>query len=370
MEHKTGRTALGIALVPALWFLAGSRVVPAQSNNPPGPPGLASASAASQAGQVTQSGVVPAPSETSSLANAEALLDHGKLDQAIVTLQEIARRSPDAPGLNAALGKAYYQKREFETASKYLEVAVRQNPNDGESTQLLGLCYHLMGHLERAIPLLEKVQSWLPKPDVTGSYLLGIDYLQNYQDDKARVAFARMFSVPPDSAQAHVVLAEMMIRQEFEEKAIPELKKAIEMDPSIPMAHFMLGEMYLFKSQPQLAIEEFQRELTKNPVLWLAYWRLGDAYDRLDRPDQAETALRQSVWLNPDFTGPYILLGKVELKRGDPALAASFLEKALKMDPSNSYAHYILGEAYQKLGRTAEADHEFALTQSLRHNDK
>ncbi len=311
-----------------------------------------------------------APAASESVSAARQLLDQGKVDNAIAALEDLARKAPGTPGLEAALGKAYYQKRDFEKASKHLEIAVSQDPNDGESTQLLGLSYHLLNRVRQAIPLLEKVQSSLPQPDVTGSYLLGIDYLQSYQDDKARAAFARMFSVPPGSAQACVVLAQMMIREQFEDKAIRELQKGLDIDPHVPMAHFLLGEMYLFKSQVEPAIAEFKKELAENPVLWLAYWRMGDAYTRLEQWDPAETALKQAVWLNRDFTGPYILLGKVELKKGDAALAAGFLERALKMDPNNSSAHYILGEAYQKLGRNVEADREFALTQSLRANEK
>jgi tetratricopeptide (TPR) repeat protein len=307
--------------------------------------------------------------EGDSVAAAQKLLEQGQVDQAIAALEDRSRKGP-TPGLEGALGKAYYQKREFEKAVPHLEAALKEDPNDGESTQLLGLSYHLLGHVQQSIPLLEKVQSQLPQPDVTGSYLLGVDYMQSRKDEQARVAFARMFSLPPSSAQAHLVLAQMMIRQELEENAIPELQKAIQLDPRLPMAHFLLGEMYLFKSRVQESIGEFQEELAENPVLWLAYWRLGDAYARLEKWDQAEIVLKQSVWLNPDFTGAYILLGKVELKKGDPALAAGFLQRALKMDPNNSFAHYILGEAYKKLGRGADADREFAQTQSLRDSEK
>jgi tetratricopeptide (TPR) repeat protein len=325
---------------------------------------------AQTAAPATEAQRAAASSPKDAIAAAGKLLASGKPDEALAALQNVARSAPNTPGLEAALGKVYYQKRDFEAAVPHLLKALKENPNDGESTQLLGLSYHLLNHVQQAIPLLEKVQSWLPKPDVTGSYLLGVDYLESAQDDKARRAFARMFSVPPDSAQAHVVLAQMMIRQDLEERAIPQLQKALELDPRVPMAHFLLGEMYLFKSKVQPALEEFQKELAENPILWLAYWRMGDAYTRIEQWDHAEVALKQAVWLNPDFTGPYILLGKVELNKGDPNLAAGFLQRALKMDPNNYYAHYILGEAYKKLGRSADADKEFALTQSLRPKDQ
>ena len=231
--------------------------------------------------------------------------------------------------------------------------------------QLLRLSYYLMGHLPEAIPLIEKVQSWLPRPDVTGSYILGISYLQTRHFNKARAAFAKMFSVPPDSAGAYLALAKMMLGQDFEAEAVGQLQKALQLDPQLPMAHFMLGEVYLYKSNVPDSLEEFHKELAINPIAWYVFWRMGDAYTRVENWNEAERALKQAVWLNPDFSGPYILLGKVELKKGLPDLAAGFLERALKMDPNNYSAHYMLGTAYKQLGRAAEADREFRLSEKL-----
>lgn len=298
-------------------------------------------------------------------ADSSALPGQGKPGQAIQSLEEQAQKDPGSPKLQAELGKAYYDRRDYVHAIPHLEAALKANPQDGESTQLLGLSYVLLGHLQQAIPLLEKVQSWLPRPDVTGSYVLGNSYLQTHQYDKARVAYAHMFSVPPDSASAHLVLAQMMVRQEFEELAIPELQKALALDPHIAMAHFLLGEIYLYKSNIPLALEEFQKELAVSPVLWMVYWRMGDAYTRVENWDEAERALKQAIWLNQDFSGSYILLGKVELKEGHPELATEFLERALRMDPTNYSGHYLLGTAFKALGRTADADREFALTRTL-----
>lgn len=300
------------------------------------------------------------------LDRAEALMGEGKHDQAIALLSALAQKDPRAPGLEAKLGKAYYEKRDYQQAVIHLQRALEQRPDDGESTQLLGLSYHLLGRLPQAIPLLEKVQSWLPRPDVTASYLLGINYIQTYQYDKARAAFAKMFSVPADSPRAHLVLAQMMLRQEFEDKAVPELQRALELDPRLPMAHFILGEIYLYKSNFQLALDEFRKEIELNPILWLVYWRMADAYTRLENWNEAERALKQAIWLNQNFTGPYILMGKVQLKKGDAQLAAGFLERALKMDPNNYLAHYLLGTAYKQLGRVQEANREFELTRTLR----
>jgi tetratricopeptide (TPR) repeat protein len=311
---------------------------------------------------------VPSPKEI--LDRADHLMEQGKLDEAIALLEESVRREPKVPGLEAQLGKAYYRKRNFQQAVIHFEKAVEQQPESGETVQLLGLSFYSLGQWAKAIPLLEKVQSRLPQTEIDGPYLLGVCYLRTQQLEKARAALARMFSVPPESAMASLMLAKMMVHLHSEEQAVPELQKAITLDPRLPMAHFLLGEIYLFKSNPQLALEEFKKELEVNPSVWLVYWRLGDAYARLERYDEAVKALKQSIWLNETFTGPYVLLGEIGLKKGDLELAVGFLERALKLDPNNYYAHYFLGRAYQQLGRSEEAQREIEKTESLRMEKK
>jgi tetratricopeptide (TPR) repeat protein len=312
---------------------------------------------------------VARPSETD-LDRAEILLDRGGLDEAIGLLENLRQRKPPPSGIEAKLGKAYYKKRSFQQAIAHLKAALQEAPEDGETVQLLGLSFYSAGQLDQAIPLLEKIQSRLPATEFDGWYLLGVCYLRTQQPDKARVAFAQMFAVPPDTAAGHLLFAQMMVRQRLEEKAVPELEKAVSLDPRLPMVHFLLGEIYLYKTNPQRALEEFKKELAINPTVWLVYWRLGDAYTRLEKYDEAEKVLKQSVWLNESFTGSYLLLGEVELKKGNLELGAGFLERALKLDPQNDYAHYSLARAYQQMGRTEEANRHFEITRSLRAEKK
>jgi len=307
-----------------------------------------------------------ASSKGDELVRAGMLIDEGKFEQAITLLNSLAEKDPRPAGVEAKLGKAYYSKRDYPQAITHLKAALQEKPSDGESAQLLGLAYYLSGHLQEAIPLLERVQSVLPQPDVTGSYILGVSYMQLYQFDKSRAAFAKMFAVPPDSASAYLALAQMMMHYDLEEKAVPELERALALDPRLPMAHFLMGEVYLYKGDVATGLAHFQKEIEINPILWIAYWRMGDAYSRIEKWDDAERALKQSIWLNETFSGPYILLGKVELKKGDAELAAGFLERGLKTDPNNVSAHYLLGQAYRELGRVAEADRQFELSRTLR----
>jgi tetratricopeptide (TPR) repeat protein len=300
------------------------------------------------------------------LERADTLVNLEKLDEAIGLLEGLSQKQPNAAGVEARLGKAYYRQRSFQKAIAHFKLALQQNSEDRETTQLLGLSFYAAGRLVDAIPLLERLQTHLPPTELDVLFLLGACYLRTQQPEKARATFARMFSMPPDSAATHLLLAQMMVRQHLEEQAVPELKTAMSVDPRLPMVHFLLGEIYLFESKPQLALEEFLKELEINPTVWLVYWRIGDAYARLEKYPEAERVLKQAIWLNETFTGPYVLLGQIALKNGDLKLAVGFLERAVKMDPNNYQAHNFLAKAYQQSSRPDDARREFEVARTLR----
>ena len=289
-----------------------------------------------------------------------------KTQNAISSLLEQESKDPKRPGIEAKLGKAYFENRQFTESINHLKMALGQNAEDLESTQILALDYYAIGHFREALPLLEKLDGQIPQAGADANYLLGVCYLMTQRWDDARKTFAKMFSVGQDSPMAYFMLGKMMVRQKMEEQAVGEIATALKLDPRLPMAHFLLGEIELYKKNTDGAVAEFQKELAINPSVWLVYWRLGDAYVKAEKYEDAEKVLKQSIWLNESSTGPYILLGEIELKKGDPQMASQYLERALKLDPQNYYVHYFLGKAYQNLGRSEESRKQFELSRSLR----
>ena len=304
-------------------------------------------------------------SPESIFAEARRLSEQGKYDDAIAELQELATRTPQPAGLAHELGTAYYKKSDYLKAAEYLKQALAENPKDDEAVQLLGLSYYLAGRPGEAIPYLEKVQTWYPRANVDASYILGVCYIQSKNYPQARMAFAKMFDVKPDSAASYLFTARMLFRQEFDPVAEEYAQKAVALDPKLPMAHFLLGELHLYKSRIPEAITDLQQELAINPGYAAAYYKLADAYSRVQKYDDAERLLQRSIWLDATSTGPYILMGKVLEKKGEAALAVRTLQRAVAMDPNNPISHHLLGQSYRDLGKTEDADRELKLAEQL-----
>lgn len=313
--------------------------------------------------------VAASQDDLTDLPHARQLLDHGKIDEGMVLLKELSSRQPDMKGLARTWGVAYYKKNNYSQAIPFLQQALRENPGDKESVQLLGLSYYFGGKTADAIPLLERSQSWYQAANVDALYVLGLCYMgvQNY--DAARGAFAKMFDAPADSAASYLFTAQMFIRQGINVAADNYAQKAIALDPKLPLAHYLLGELYLSQLKYPEAVSELRKEMEINPGYAGVYYKLADAEMRLDKYEDAERLLQRSLWLDPNSTGPYILLGKVLEKKGEFELAARMLEHVLTMDPNNQLPHYLLGQAYHQLGRNGDADREFKLSEELRQRE-
>jgi tetratricopeptide (TPR) repeat protein len=306
------------------------------------------------------------PASPALLAEARALINQDKPAAAIEKL-----RAVDGPGrLDVALllGVAYYHANDHARAIERLAPIADKLP-DGtierrEAVQVLGLSYFLAGRFADAVPRLEATRQWAADNPELG-YVLGQAYVQIHQPDRARQTFARTFGVQEESAAAHLVAAQMMIRLEFESLAEAELKEALRKDPKLPQANALLGQIALFRGRLDEAISLTEREIALNPTNAMAFSQLGDAKVRQGKWDDAITALQKSIWLNPFYSAPYIVLGKAYMQRGQNATAEGMLTRAIEYDPNNRSAHYLLGQLFQRTGRAEEAKREFGIAEKL-----
>ncbi|HEY8151512.1 MAG TPA: tetratricopeptide repeat protein [Vicinamibacteria bacterium] len=313
---------------------------------------------------------VPAPSPSPDavpaiLARARQLIDQGSPSAA---LQVLAGAPAADPRVRVLIAVARYHANDPLPAIEQLTAILPDLPPDSperrEAIQVLGLSHYLAGHLGEAIPFLEQTRAFAPENSDL-AYILGMAYIQTRQPDRARETWARAFHVPADSAAAHLLAAQMMVRAEMEDMAQAELTAALKKDPRLPQAHLLLGQAALFRGRLDEAIALFDKELETSPGSAMAFYRMGDAYTRQLQWDKAIGALQRSVWLNPYFSGPYILMGKAYQAKGDRGAAEGMLRRAIGYDPNNKTAHYLLAQVLQQLGRAEDAKKEFDIAQRL-----
>lgn len=299
------------------------------------------------------------------LAEAQQKLQGGQPAAAIALLQPLANATPPVKGTAHELGVAYYRTGKLTDALQAFTQAEKEDPNDMESVQLLGLTLYRLGRPAQAIPYLQRVRQWMPNADADANHVLGLCYLNSQQYDEARKTFATQYGVPPDSGAAYLFLGDMLMQANLPELARNAALQALKVSPQLPLAHFMIGEVNLFKSDVNAALQEFEQERAINPAYPATYARLGDVYIHLGKYQEAQQALTKALSLDTSSTGPFILMGKVLLLRGDAQTSSMYLRHAEKMDPNNYMTHALLSQAYRKMGDEEDAKREVDLVSKI-----
>ncbi|HUB00046.1 MAG TPA: tetratricopeptide repeat protein [Terracidiphilus sp.] len=303
-----------------------------------------------------------------SLPSARDLAARGRLDQALVELNQLAAQSPEPPGVERLRGIIFYQRDRFQDAIAAFAKAAAQDPGDRESIEMRGVSLFRTGHAAEAIVYLEKARASVQQANIDPNYVLAVCYAEVRRYDDSRHAFAAQYGFAPDSAEAYLLAGRMFLRRELRDEAAAQAAKALELNPALPLAHELLGEIALARGDLPGAIRELEAERKVNPLDPELYDRLGDAYLRTGQYTQAEQSLNRAVVLEPDSTGPYILLGETFLKLNDPIQAIQYLFHAGQMDPGNYMTHYLLAQAYRATGQVDEANREFRMVVDLQKN--
>ncbi len=300
-------------------------------------------------------------------ASAQELAGKGRLDAAMVQLDQLARQNPEPAGVERLRGLIFYEREQFPQAIDAFTKAADQDPGDHESLEMHGVSLFRLGRIQEAIPFLEKARVGVQGANVDPDYVLALCYADVQRYDDARHAFAAQYGFPPDSAEAYLLAGRLFLRRELRDEAGVEAAKALEINPSLPLAHELLGEVALSGGDTAGAIREFEAERKLNPLNPDLYDRLGDAYLRNGQYTDAQHALNRAVLLEPQATGPYILLGETFLKLKQPIEALHYLAHAEQMDPSNYITHNLLGQAYKATGQLDAANREFKLVVAIQH---
>lgn len=301
--------------------------------------------------------------------SARELAGKGRLDKAMAQLDELAKQSPEPAGTERLRGLILYQRERFSEAIEAFTKAEGQDPNDHESMEMHGVSLFRLGRIPDAIPFLEKGRAEVESANIDPNYVLALCYADVQRYDDSRRAFAAQFGFEPESAQAHLLAARLLLRRELRDQAGVEAGKALALEPNLPLAHELLGEVALARGDATTAIKEFELERTIDPLNPDLYDRLGDAYVRKGQYTQAQEALNRAVLLEPSATGPYILLGETFLKLSEPIQALHYLDHAARMDPTNYITHNLLAQAYKATGQVDAANREFQLVVDLQHRN-
>jgi tetratricopeptide (TPR) repeat protein len=236
-----------------------------------------------------------------------AMFQHGYLEQAAESFQEVVAAKPDDPEAYYNLGTLNLRRNDFQQARRYLEQTVKLRPNYPEAWNNLGMIAAQEGHPEEAV-----------------------------QD------FQQSLSLRPGYAIALLNLGNVYRRQGSFEKAQKNLSHALELQPDDPEVNYSLGMLYAQQEQAQQASNYLQKAIELRPIYPEALNNLGVLYVHQQDYSKAEEQFRTCIRLAPNFDQSYVNLARLYVMRGDKERAREALQELLRIQPQNTGARQAL----------------------------
>jgi tetratricopeptide (TPR) repeat protein len=249
--------------------------------------------------------------QRNTLSYGVAFFQHGFLDQAAQSFQQVIAAKPEDPDAYYNLGTLYLRRSAPQEARQYLQQAVKLRPNYPEAWNNLGMLAAQEGNNEEAIQ----------------------DFQQSLQ-------------LRPSYATALLNLGNVYRRKGDLDESERLLKQAFDNEPANPEINYSLGMLYARRSQAKQAEQYLRSAIKLRPGYPDALNNLGVLLVQLQRYPEAEEQLKACIQQAPDFDQAYLNLARLYLVLNDKENARAVLQALLQKQPEHTMARQMLQLLY------------------------
>lgn len=318
----------------------------------------------------------------------EALLNEGRLDEAIRSFQSALELTPDDPLLRYNLGCALARVGRFRDAAEHYEAALRVHPADSALHTNLAIALAEMGRLTDAeIHAALAVRLRPQDPETHRNHSLHLIHLHREAEAKAELETA--LRLRPEYVDARAELASLLLRKGDINGAIAQAEAALRVDPNSlfahhalglalerlgrapeakmhyeavlklapadAIAHAALGRLLLESNEPETARIHLAAAAKTQPADFETNADLGQALAKLNRTTEAITAYQRAVALNPAAADVWLNLGNALYRVDRLQEAVEAYQQTRRLDPSNPKLRLYLAATLLRLGRADDA---------------
>ena len=228
-----------------------------------------------------------------------AMFQHGYLDQAAVSFQQVIAAKPDNADAYYNLGTLRLGQNNFVQARQYLVRTLQLKPNYPEAWNNLGMIAAQLNHPDEAIRDFQEALAQRPQY-VTALLNLGNVYRRERDFENALKCFDQAIRIRPDDPEVNYSFGMLHAQQGQLEEASTYLEKAVALRPDYAEALNNLGVLYVREQDFVRAEERFKAGIRVAPQFDQSYLNLARLYTLKNDPQKARDVLFELLRVRPD----------------------------------------------------------------------
>lgn len=242
-------------------------------------------------------------------------------------------------------GSHFLYKKDYQSALKDFDMALKINPNHFRTHYNLGILYTEINEYDKAIKSYKKTLNVYP------DYLdalnnLGIVYVKIGNKDDAFEIFNNVLKKNPNNAEAYNNRGLILMEKGEYDNAIEDFTKAVKSKIFYPQAYYNRGLAFYLKKNYDKAIRDFSEAIKTSVNYSEAYFNRALTYYILKDMQKALNDLNQSLKIKPNYFDAYKLRGNIYDDSGLHNKAIEDFSEAIKINAKVTEIYLDRGVAF------------------------
>ncbi len=255
-------------------------------------------------------------------------------------------------------GKQYAKRGKYAEARIQYSKALQLDPRLGDAYYELGLADSALQSWGDALAAFQQAYELEPQRLDVGLQLAHL-YVAASQFGPAKEIADSLLQRNPTSADAHLLLGDIFVRQQNPEEALRAFTKVAELAPKDPSSCERVALVEASMHRYSDAEADLRKAIAVDPSFVEAYVNLSILYRFQQQPEQAEQALQQARDRNPDAVPLYIAEADLEYSRDKKDAGESTLQLLRNHMKTSAEASLAIGDFYAQHGSMERALAEF-----------
>ncbi|MDX1701478.1 MAG: tetratricopeptide repeat protein, partial [Melioribacteraceae bacterium] len=288
----------------------------------------------------------------------------GKIDETIMTVEDLLELNPSNLELKKLLIESYIKNEKYEKALNLVNDALELFPEDLSLLELRGNTYVKMEKWDLGAEDYKNIIS-TPNVPFNTKLRIGTAFYSEALNDSSLISYAEdvLLEVDKDSSdwQVNAFLGELANSRGDDSLTLHYFRRAIELAELNSDLRIRLGQILFENGEFETASIEMKKAVEKFPQNHVINLILGLSLAQNSNHEEALPFLRESVNLNPNDLNSNLAYSFSLNQTDNEDEAIKYLNRTLRIDPQNVQALGMMGLIYDGKEMYSKSDSIYAL---------